>query len=52
MAEDVSRMMVNGGVKTGDDILDDPNAFNMTRHTEDQFSDSPYVRHGRNKHEG
>lgn len=33
VAEDVSRMMVNGGVKTGDDILDDPNAFNMTRHT-------------------
>ncbi|KAF5093458.1 hypothetical protein D0Z00_004054 [Geotrichum galactomycetum] len=33
VAEDVSRMLANGGVKTGDDILDDPNAFNMTRHT-------------------
>ncbi|KAF5092816.1 hypothetical protein D0Z03_002683 [Geotrichum reessii] len=26
-------MMANGGPKTGDDILDDPNAFNMTRST-------------------
>jgi DNA-directed RNA polymerase III subunit RPC4 len=33
VAEDVSRILANGGVKTGDDILDDPNAFNMTRHT-------------------
>lgn len=33
VAEDVSRMMANGGPKTGDDILDDPNAFNMTRST-------------------
>lgn len=33
VAEDVSRMMANGSAKTGDDILDDPNAFNMTRST-------------------